>query len=178
MSNGEIKATRLERSTELPTKVSYWYSMMESVRRRLLLIVENLEEETFDYTPNEKNIETIGTLLLHIAAIEWSWIFEDIDGLEMDFEEFKHAFALRPEVNIPQIEGKTKQFYIEKLTEVRTQVYHRLLELKDEELEKTVGSDTEKYTIEWILFHIIEHEVLHIGQILLLKRLFDRKNSS
>jgi len=178
MSDDKINIIRLEKSSQLSPKVAYWYTMMENVRNRLISIIVNIEEETLDFSPNEEKFETIGTLLLHIAAIEWSWIFEDIEGLEMNFEDFKHAFALRPDVNIPQIKGKTKQFYLDKLNEVRKQVCTRLLDLTDEELEKIVGSDTEKFTIEWILFHIIEHEMMHIGQILFLKRLFETRKSS
>ena len=157
---------------ELTPRVSHLYSMLQEVREKLLNIVDDLPEEILDFTPDERNFETIGTLLLHIAAIEWSWVFEDIDGLEMDYEKFKHAFALRSDVDIPQLKGKKKQFYVELLKEVREEVYQRMKKMTDKDLEREIRSDSNKYNIEWILFHIIEHEATHIGQVLLLKRLF------
>ena len=150
--------------------------MLQEVRERLLSIIDVLAEETLDFTPDERNFETIGTLLFHIAAIEWSWVFEDIDGLEMDYENFKHAFALRPDVDIPQLKGKNKQFYLNQMKEVREEVFQRLTKFSDEDLDNIVETKAYKFSIEWILFHILEHETMHIGQILLLKRLYKKQS--
>lgn len=166
---------KLKNYEELTPKVSYWYSMLQEVRERLLNIIDYLNDEMLDFTPDERNFETIGTLLLHIAAIEWSWVFEDIDGLEMDYEKFKHAFALRSDVDIPQLKGKNKQFYLNQLKEVREKVFQRLTKFSDEDLDKIVESNADKFSIEWILFHIFEHETMHMGQILLLKRLHEKQ---
>ncbi|MFX1577953.1 MAG: DUF664 domain-containing protein, partial [Promethearchaeota archaeon] len=73
----------LEKHKDLSPRVALWFSMMEEVRKRLLKKVEGLSDEEIDFTPNEQNIETIGTLLLHIAGVEWAWIFGDIDGKEV-----------------------------------------------------------------------------------------------
>lgn len=167
---------KLKNYVDLTPRVSYWYSMLQEVRERLLNIIDDLNDEMLDFTPNEKNFETIGTLLLHIVAIEWSWVFEDIDGLEMDYEKFKHAFALRSDVDIPQLKGKNKQFYLNQLKEVREKVFHRLTKFSDEDLDEIVESNADKFSIEWILFHILEHETMHIGQILLLKRLYAKQS--
>jgi uncharacterized damage-inducible protein DinB len=162
----------LKKDDTLPPRIATWVSMMGKVRQKLLKTVEPLTDEEIDYTPDEKRIETIGTLLLHIAAVEWSWIFEDIDGKKMDYERWKHAFALRPDVNLPQLKHQGKKFYLTRLSAVRTQVYQRLQLMKDSELDTIVG-DT--YTIEWILFHLVEHEALHLGQISVLSRLYKRQ---
>ncbi|MCK4971820.1 MAG: DinB family protein [Candidatus Heimdallarchaeota archaeon] len=167
---------KLKNYEELTPRVSYYYSMLQEVRERLLSIIDVLAEETLDFTPDERNFETIGTLLFHIAAIEWSWVFEDIDGLEMDYENFKHAFALRPDVDIPQLKGKKKQFYLNQMKEVREEVFQRLTKFSDEDLDNIVETKAYKFSIEWILFHILEHETMHIGQILLLKRLYEKQS--
>ncbi|MCK4896644.1 MAG: DinB family protein [Candidatus Heimdallarchaeota archaeon] len=167
---------KLKNYEELTPRVSNYYSMLQEVRERLLSIIDVLAEETLDFTPDERNFETIGTLLFHIAAIEWSWVFEDIDGLEMDYENFKHAFALRPDVDIPQLKGKKKQFYLNQMKEVREEVFQRLTKFSDEDLDNIVETKAYKFSIEWILFHIIEHETMHIGQILLLKRLYEKQS--
>ena len=167
---------KLKNYEELTPRVSNYYSMLQEVRERLLSIIDVLAEETLDFTPDERNFETIGTLLFHIAAIEWSWVFEDIDGLEMDYENFKHAFALRPDVDIPQLKGKKKQFYLNQMKEVREEVFQRLTKFSDEDLDNIVETKAYKFSIEWILFHILEHETMHIGQILLLKRLYEKQS--
>ncbi len=173
-SNMDTK--KLKNYVELTPRVSHWYSMLQEVRERLLSIIGDLYEEMLDFTPDERNFETIGTLLLHIAAIEWSWVFEDIDGLEMDYEKFKHAFALRSDVDIPQMKGKKKLFYLNQLKEVREEIFQRLTKFSDDDLDIIIESNSDKFSIEWVLFHILEHETMHIGQILLLKRLHEKQS--
>lgn len=174
MNDTNIPTFSLRKDDDLPLRIATWVSMMEKVRQKLLKKVEPLSDEEIDYTPDEKRIETIGTLLLHIAAVEWSWIFEDIDGKEMDYETWKHAFPLRPDVNLPQLKHQGKKFYLDRLSAVRDKVYQRLQHMKDAELDNCVG-DKKKYTIEWILFHLVEHEALHVGQISMLSRLYRRQ---
>jgi len=148
---------------------------MVRTRGRLLRVVEDLTDSEIDYSPDMKKIETIGTLLLHIAAVEWSWIFEDIDGEEMDYEKWKHAFALREEIS--QLTKQGLQFYIDRLIEVRSDVFARLRNLDDSKLHKLVDVGSAEVSIEWILFHLLEHEALHIGQISLLSRLAKTKGN-
>jgi uncharacterized damage-inducible protein DinB len=159
----------LERIDELSPRVAFLFSMLEKTRERLLKRVQGFSTKDLDYTPDEENIESIGTLLLHIAAIEWSWIFEDMGGQEMNYEEWKHAFALREQ--IPQIKGKKLKFYLDKLAQVREDVKNHLTTVEDSELDHLVDVGQAAVSIEWILFHIIEHEAMHIGQISVLRRL-------
>ncbi|MHA2423507.1 MAG: DinB family protein [Candidatus Thorarchaeota archaeon] len=169
MDGDEKTVISLEMNEELEPRLAQINGMLQKVRERLLKRIEGLTKKDLDFTPDESSVETIGTLLLHIAAVEWSWIFEDMDGLEMDYEKWKHAFPLREE--IPQIKGKSLKFYKDRLTEVRDEVLERISELSDSELGHLVELDQAVVSIEWILFHIIEHEAMHIGQISMLKRL-------
>ena len=170
MDGEEKRIISLEMIDELEPRVAQLYAMLEKAREKLLKRMDGLTQEELDYTPDEKRIETIGTLLLHIAAVEWSWIFEDMDGLEMDYEKWKQAFSLREE--IPQIKGKKVKFYIKRLADVRMEVLERISDLTDSHLGHLVELDHAAVSIEWILYHIIEHEAIHIGQISMLKRLY------
>ncbi len=169
MDGDEKEIVSLQKTEDLEPRVAQLYAMLEKVREKLHKRVSDLSTEALDYTPNAERIESIGTLLLHIAAVEWSWIFEDLGGLEMDYEKWKHAFALRE--GIPQIEKKSLQFYLERLEEVREEVLERISLMTDNELNHLVELNHAAVSIEWILFHIVEHEAMHIGQISMLKRL-------
>ncbi|MFX0078756.1 MAG: DinB family protein [Candidatus Hermodarchaeota archaeon] len=176
MNNKETTPHILEKDQDLSPRLALWFSMMREVRKKLLKKLESLCDKEIDYTPDEQKIETIGTLLLHIAGVEWSWIFGDIDGKEVEFEKWKHAFALSPDVDIPQLKGQGKEFYLNRLSEVREEVHQRLKRLQDDDLDKLVTSEGKKYSIEWILFHLIEHEAIHVGQISVLFRMFRKKS--
>ena len=160
---------------KLSPKLAEIYGMLTETRARLLEEVEGITQEQLDYTPDIKKFETIGTLLFHIAAIEFSWFFEDIFKEEMEYETWKYAFALRETLEPPQLTGKPLSFYLEKLQMLRDQVYDTLQTLKDEALQKVVDSGGRKFTVYWILHHIDQHEALHIGQINFLKRMCKNK---
>ena len=170
MSEESKDLITLNRRGDLSPRVAFLFSMMDRIRSRLLRVIEDLTDDVIDYSPDVEGIETIGTLLLHIAGVEWSYIFEDIGEEEMDYEKWKHAFALREE-NLPQLTKQSLQFYIDRLTEVRSEVFTRLRNLDDSNLHKLVGVGGAEVSIEWILFHLLEHEAMHIGQISILKRL-------
>jgi uncharacterized damage-inducible protein DinB len=170
MSEEAKELITLDRRGDLGPRVAFLFSMMDRTRSRLLRVVEDFTDDEIDYSPDMERIETIGTLLLHIAAVEWSWIFEDIDGEEMDYEKWKHAFALREE-EVPQLTKQGLQFYKDRLIEVRSEVFVRLRNLDDSNLHTLVEAGNAEVSIEWILFHLLEHEAMHIGQISILKRL-------
>lgn len=171
MSEEAKRVVTLEREDELSPRVALLYSMMEKARERLLNRIESLSDVDIDYSPHGRSIETIGTLLFHIAAVEWSWIFEDIGGEEMDYEKWKQAFPLREDID--QLTGQRVEFYFDRLNEVRQEVLEWLKGIDDEELDRLIDLGHAEVSIEWVLFHLIEHEAMHIGQISVLSRMYD-----
>ena len=170
--SGNIRRTvDLKKRKNLTPRVGLLFSMMEKTREKLLKRIEELTLEEMDYSPSGRRIETIGTLLLHIAAVEWSWIFEDIGDTAMDYEKWKHAFPLRE--GIDQLTKQGKEFYIKRLSEVRSEVFDWLKSIEDKELDRLIPLGETDVSIEWILFHLIEHEAIHVGQISILSRMYD-----
>jgi uncharacterized damage-inducible protein DinB len=149
--------------------------MFDHNRSRVLEILEDVTDEMLDFTPDSSSVESIASLLYHIAGVEWSWVFEDLDGREMDYEIWKYAFALRDFHDIEQLTGKPKQFYLDLILRTREEIMDRLKEFEDHDLTKefTLSDNPDiTFTLEYVLFHLINHEALHLGQISLLKRLY------
>jgi hypothetical protein len=71
----------------LSPEFSKLYSHLYETRIRLLNQISAIDQQTLDFTPSIKKIETNGTLLFHIAAVEYSWMIEDIFKQNMDYEE-------------------------------------------------------------------------------------------
>jgi len=154
--------------------IGSWLWQLEDVRRRTLEYVDGLDEEQLAWTPDAR-VESIGTLLLHIAAVERSWIGEDIDRRPMG-EEWAPAFPIH--LRIDQVRGQPLRFFIDKLDEVRRETRSVLAALNDGDLSRSVvpldpGGSEGSFSIEWILYHLVEHEAHHRGQISLLKRLLN-----
>lgn len=102
----------MKKDDKIKPKFQFLVSQLQETRKRLMELLEKVPDNIIDKSPDDEKIETVATLLDHIAAVEWSWIFEDIDGKSMDVEEWKYAFALRDWSEVKQRKGKTKQFYI------------------------------------------------------------------
>ena len=157
-------------------RVGEYAAMLEDVRRRTKTYVEGLSAPQLAWHPQE-NVESIGTVLLQIAAVEVSYIQEDILRQPMAEAEWGIAFPIR--LGIPQVSGEPLEFYTERMDRVRAETLRILAELTDRDLAREVapldpGPSTHgpvTYTIEWILYHLIEHEAHHKGQIAVMKRL-------
>lgn len=170
-----MKIHEIVRDEKITPNLQFIVAQLIETRNRLLNTISKIPEEIIDKTPNSETIESIATLLDHIAAIEWSWIFEDIDGETMDEEEWKYAFATRSWSDVKQRTGKSIKYYIDRLEKVRTEVMTRLTIMDSEDRFRIVRQEENKYTIEWILYHLIHHESMHEGQISMINRLFAEK---
>jgi len=163
---------------EYPARLGRYVTQLEDVRRVTLRYVEGLDEAALSWTPQD-NVESIGTLLLHIAAVERSWIGEDIGRVPMG-QEWMAAFPIR--FDLKQISGQPLTHFTAKLDTVRNESLAILRGLDDDDLSRMIepldndGSD-QSFSIEWILYHLIEHEAHHRGQIALMKRLYEAHDS-
>ena len=165
----------IDGSSGLPQGIGRYWWKLEDVRQRTKAYVRDLTSDQLSFHPNPR-VESIGTILLHIAAVEYSYIQEDILRKSMG-DEWKIAFPIR--FGIPQVSGKPRDFYIDKLDEVRSETLKLLKKLTDADLNRIVSPlepgdpsmGPVEYSIEWILYHLIEHESHHKGQIAVTKRL-------
>lgn len=163
-------------------QVGRYVAQMTQVRDDLKREVEGLTIAQLDWHPGEQT-ESIGTLLLHLDAIEWSWINEDIFGTPSDDYPGEWSEAMPIRVGVPQVQGRPLEWYLEKLNATREHTLETLRGFTDTDLSRLVGeAETEPgverrsrlYTIDWIIWHIIQHEAAHVGQIELLRRLGPR----
>lgn len=77
----------MKKDDKIKPKFQFLVSQLQETRKRLMELLEKVPDNIIDKSPDDEKIETVATLLDHIAAVEWSWIFEDIDGKSMDVEE-------------------------------------------------------------------------------------------
>jgi uncharacterized damage-inducible protein DinB len=154
-------------------------AQLNEVRSDLKHEVAGLSIEQLDWHPND-TVESIGTLLLHIASVEWSWLHEDMLGRLSEEYPGEWAQAMPIRVGVAQVSGRPVEWYIQHLDSIRERTLEILKDLTDADLSRLVGEaepppGQEKrsrlFTIDWIIWHIIEHEATHVGQAELLRRL-------
>jgi uncharacterized damage-inducible protein DinB len=163
-------------------QIGRYVAQLTEVRSDLKHELKNLTQEQLDWHPDDAT-ESIGTQLLHIDAVEWSWMHEDIFGAPSDAYPGVWSEAMPIRVGVPQVMGRPMQWYLEKLDATREETLLILRGFADTDLPRLVGEAEPEpgverrarlYTIDWIIWHVLQHEAAHVGQVELLRRLYPR----
>ncbi|MDA2239408.1 DinB family protein [Bacillus cereus group sp. Bc222] len=148
-------------------------SMMNYARYTTMQAVEDLTMEELDYLYNDE-ANSIGMLLYHMAAVEFYYqihTFEDREPTEAELERWLPGLELEA-LGREEIKGKSIEFYIDTLQEVRSKTIETFQSLPDEWLFKTTDFWYDKQAnnyFKW--FHVFEDEINHRGQIRLIKKM-------
>ncbi len=146
-------------------------SMMNWMRKTILWPVRGLKIKDLDHLHDE-NANSIGAILLHLAATERFYQLNSFEGLtwgdwpEVDDLEWSVASGLGDEAR-KKIKGNNIDFYIDKLTTVREKTLEEFAKRDDEWLLKVdpdwLWNDPTNNYCKW--FHVCEHESNHNGQV-------------
>ncbi|CAN7521037.1 DinB family protein [Rossellomorea sp. LjRoot5] len=147
-------------------------SMLEHSRAVTVEEIKDLTEEDLDKRA-DGDVNTIGSLLLHIASIEFVHgviSFEGRDINKVELEKWKAALELGEEAG-KTIKGHPIQYYINELSAVREKTLAELIKRNDEWLfEENEWPNGVPYNHYYLWFHVMEDEINHRGQIRSLKR--------
>jgi uncharacterized damage-inducible protein DinB len=148
-------------------------SMLNYNRHTILNIAKSLTMEQLDYL-HDKDANSIGALILHLGATDKFYQINTFEGRqEFNAEEMKEwgdAMNLG-DAGRKNIKGHEVQYYIDKITAVRTKTLAELKKKDDEWLLAIdpVWSEREPLNTYWKWFHVCEHESNHRGQIAFLR---------
>jgi len=148
-------------------------SMLNYIRHTTLSAVAGLTINELDYL-NDPDSNSIGALLLHIAAAEAGYqlaTFYDREMTADEKSEWGAALALGGKAR-QDIKGYDLEFYLDKLNQVRAKTLTELASRDDLWLDAqtSFGKDNKiNNYFKW--FHVLTHEANHRGQIRLLRRL-------
>jgi hypothetical protein len=149
-------------------------SMMDWMRSVILGPVKGMTVEQLDYLHDDK-ANSIGSMLLHLAATERYYQLHTFDGMKWDSwnESIKKQWDLPMNLGAEaraKLKGNNLDYYINALAEVRENTHKELRKRDDKWLmsvdEKWFWGPTNNYC-KW--FHVIEHESNHNGQIKFIK---------
>jgi len=155
---------------QIGTLVSEMAFMRDQVHRS----VKGMSQQDLDFLLDAK-ANTIGALLLHLAAVEKFYQLNSLQGLSEDKipESFKEKWGMPMELGEPArkaIKGNNLDYYLNILHETRESTLAEFRK-RDEAwlmaVDKTRGWGPTNNYCKW--FHVTEHEANHNGQIKLLK---------
>ncbi len=163
---------RIKTDGDFSEKIGELVSMLEHTRAVTLEEIKSLSQKDLDYLVEEGS-NSIGSLLLHIASIEFVHqviSFEERDINESELQKWKAALELGQQAR-NKIRKNSLEFYLNELSQVREQTLDQLKVFSDEWLfeEKQWGNGV-PYNNYYLWFHVFEDEINHRGQIRAIKR--------
>ncbi|SDN18718.1 DinB family protein [Alkalicoccus daliensis] len=141
-------------------------------REKLLELLNDLDEK--DIHHKVQDFPTIAGYSLHLAQIEWWWnhmVLREEGISEEDRDRF--YFTEKQEITCP--EHLEKGYLLARLGEARMKTREYYMDLSDQEFHRpslTIKdlNEEETYSAEWVLYHLLNHESYHIGQMYMLRR--------
>jgi uncharacterized damage-inducible protein DinB len=146
-------------------------SILTWTRHATLGAVHGLTTASLDHQFDDRS-NSIGALLMHIAAVEFSYTIATIEERPPTPEELAEwdAGLELGERGRREIKGKDLGYYISRLDAARQNLLAALAACDDEWLycEKHFRDQTSNNYFAW--FHVIEDEIGHRGQIRWLRK--------
>ena len=159
------------------TQIGTLLSTMTMMREWVIGTVKNLTMEQLDFQIDDKS-NSIGAMLLHLAATEKYYQLNTFEGLEWGTwsEEIKKEWDVPSglgQKGRDQIKGNNIDYYLSKLEEVRTVTKTEFAKRDDNwlmEAEPFFDNQPTNNYCKW--FHVCEHESNHRGQMKFIAKRF------
>jgi uncharacterized damage-inducible protein DinB len=153
----------------------YLLGILEDTRLTTIQTIRNIAVPELHWQYKE-GWNTIGALLSHLTALEHYFRIEYVEGRPLTEEENKQwEPALDMGEFIPLlITSQPVEPYIDGLRDSRQQLLESMNNVTFEDLSRRIkGYDPENgCNLAWVLFHMIEDEIYHRGQISYLRKLY------
>lgn len=153
--------------TDYDPVVARWLWLLNDNRRRTLETVAGISERVLTWQPDEE-ANSIGTLLYHIVAIELDWLYVEI--LERPDYSATVATLLPYDVRdatgrLTAVKGESLADHLARMTASRQLLLTELRSLTAADFYRVRRFDPYDVTPEWVLYHLLEHEASHRGEM-------------
>src|SRR5690349_10412529 len=152
-------------------EVGRWLAALEDGRRDTLKELESVSAEMVDWYPDAP-LNSIGSLLYHIALIEADWVATEI--LELTETPAGLAALLpwpdrEPDKHLSRIDGQSLGDHRARLEGVRQWALSQLRPLSNEDFHRVRGLEQYDVAPDWVIHHLLQHEAEHRAHIAWLR---------
>lgn len=150
-------------------EIGCWLWALEDTRHRTLLVFEGMVVNSagiLDWvSPVSGN--SIGTLLYHLAAVEASWLYEEVLQIDFppDIAELLPYDMRDGQNHLSSVKGTTLQEHLFRLQQIRAKLRSVYSEMTLEDFLRARSLPEYDVTPQWVLHHLMQHEGEHRGQI-------------
>ncbi|PYZ97447.1 hypothetical protein CR205_02285 [Alteribacter lacisalsi] len=163
LSSGEARDSR------------YLLDGLIETREKLLEMIDEVDDGDLYY--QTQGLPAPAGYLLHLAQVELFWNKVVLQqGSVSDEDRQRFHFQEKQEISAP--EGKDKSWFLARLGEVRMLTREHYMKMSDIEfkrpaLEVKLKGEMVRCSPEWVLYHLIDHEAYHRGQVALIFRMMN-----
>lgn len=156
---------------EFDTQIGILISMLNYTRYTTLQTVSNLTTTQLDFLLDQ-NSNSIGALLMHIAAVEYYYrinTFENREFTEQEQDKWNIALSLGNKAR-SNINKNELSFYLNILENERNITIQCFKNIKDNWLYHQEKWDNEPVNNYFKWFHVMEDELNHRGQMRIIRK--------
>jgi hypothetical protein len=150
----------LEPSEDDP-EVGRWLAALDEVRRDTLRVLDAIPPGAVDLDAEDGG-DSVGTVLYHVALVEVDWVFTDVLDRQGDIPRDLFPYDDRVEDGrlMPVLGGSLPE-HLDRLARTRELVLGVLGPMGPDEYHLAHARETFDVAADWVVFHLIDHEVEH-----------------
>lgn len=140
---------------------------LNDVRQRVLKWVAKINPEQLDWNSPDHTLNSIGSLLYHIVAVELDWLYTEVLQQEWTSEvQVLFPFEMRDaNGRLTEVRGVSLDDHLARLNTVRGWVLNAFLPMSLEEFRRPRQMPNYHVTPEWVIYHLLQHESEHFGEM-------------
>jgi hypothetical protein len=142
-------------------EIGRWLSALEEVRHDTLAVLDSVAEGDVDRDLGDGG-DSVGTVLYHVALVEVDWVFTDVldqqDRIPRDL--FPHDDRVE-DGHLTPVRGESMRHHLERLITTRALILAELASMGASEYHLARPRERFDVAADWVVFHLIDHEVEH-----------------
>ena len=170
----------LEPLMDYESLIGSWLSAYQDARRRTLDTLEGLKPVLIDWCPPWSG-NGVNAILYHLAAIEAEWLFTDIlEEIEYPslIDELLPYDVHDADGNLTSVPGISLEAHIQRLTDMREYFMNSMRAINDRDFRRERLFPDYRVTPEWVIYHLMQHEAEHRGQIMDLREAYEHRKTT
>lgn len=139
---------------------------LQDARQRTIKTLKGASDRITNWCLPEESHD-VGSLLYHIAAIELSWLFEEIleKPIPPEAEQYFPHPVRDEQGQLFRVRETSLKDHLQRLAYVRDLLVDALKGMSVEEFRRPRHLQEYDVTPEWVLHHLRQHEAEHRGEI-------------
>lgn len=166
MSRSDRESLAIVPTDAAVPEIGRYLWMLQDIRGKTKRSLVGIAPATLDWVPL-LSANTIGTLLYHIALVEADWFYVDVleGAIPEDLTPHLPYDDRDAHGHLTVVADRPLAEHLALLDEVRTRVLAGFGAMSLDEFSRSRPSSNLDVTPEWCIYHLIEHEATHRGEI-------------